>query len=202
MTKQALRFGVGMVLCLALMLFPSGVYAHGGGHGGGHVGGHGWGHGGRGWGWGGWGWNGDSYWDWYGYPYWGWGGLAPGYFIGSAVATGYQLVNVNGVPYYYANGYYYQQDSYGHYVVVNPPGVVQQPVVANPELAPSSVAIPISSPQSQTQTQNTFTVNIPNDSGGYTPVTLKKLGNGFIGPQGEYYEEFPKVKQLKAMYGK
>ena len=200
MAKQSLRLGVGMVLCLMLMLYPPGVYAHGGGHGGHGGGGHGWGHGGRGWGWGGWGWYGDSYWDWYGYPYW--GGFAPGYFIGSAVATGYQLVNVNGVLYYYANGYYYQQDPYGNYVIVNPPGVVQQPVVANPELAPASVATPVSSPQSQAQTQGTFTVNIPNDSGGYTPVTLKRLGSGFIGPQGEYYEEFPKVKQLKVMYGK
>ena len=196
MAKQALRLGLVMVLCLALMSYPSVVYAHGGGHGGGH----GWGHGGRGWGWGGWGWYGDSYWDWYGYPYW--GGFAPGYFIGSAVATGYQLVSVNGVPYYYANGYYYQQDPYGRYVVVNPPVVVQQPVVVNPEAAPAYVATPISSPQYQTQIQDTFTVNIPNDRGGYTPVTLNRSGNGFIGPQGEYYEKFPKVKQLKVMYGK
>ena len=199
MTKQVLRFGLAMILCLTLISYPSGAYAHGGGHGG-HGGGHGWGHGGRGWGWGGWGWYGDPYWDWYDYPYW--GGFSPGYFIGSAVATGYQLVNVNGVLYYYANGYYYQQDPYGNYVIVNPPGVVQQPVVANPELAPASVATPVSSPQSQAQTQGTFTVNIPNDSGSYTPVTFKRLGNGFIGPQGEYYEEFPKVKQLKVMYGK
>ena len=199
MAKQALMLGLLIVLCLVLMLCPSGAYAHGGGHGGGH----GWGHGGRGWGGGGgWGWYGDSYWDWYGYPYGGWGGFAPGYFIGSAVATGYQLVNVNGVLYYYANGYYYQQDSYGRYIPVNPPVVVQQPVMANPELATASVVTPVSSPQSQAQAQGTFTVNIPNDSGGYTPVTLKRLGNGFIGPQGEYYEEFPKVKQLKVMYGK
>ena len=199
MTKQVLRFGLAMILCLTLISYPSGAYAHGGGHGG-HGGGHGWGHGGRGWGWGGWGWYGDPYWDWYGYPYW--GGFSPGYFIGSAVATGYQLVNVNGVLYYYANGYYYQQDPYGNYVIVNPPTIPQQPVVVNPELAPTSVTAPISSPQSQPQTQDTVTVNIPNDSGGYTPVTLKRLGNGFIGPQGEYYEEFPKVKQLKVMYGK
>ena len=74
--------------------------------------------------------------------------------------------------------------------------------MVNPELAPASVAAPISSPQFQTQNQDTFTVNIPNNSGGYTPVTVKKTGTGFIGPQGEYYEEFPKVKQLKMMYGK
>ena len=47
-----------------------------------------------------------------------------------------------------------------------------------------------------------FTVNIPNYKGGYSPVTLTRSGAGFIGPQGEYYPEFPKIKQLKEMYGK
>ena len=27
-------------------------------------------------------------------------------------------------------------------------------------------------------------------------------GNGFIGPQGEFYPDFPRVEQLKVMYGK
>jgi len=49
---------------------------------------------------------------------------------------------------------------------------------------------------------NEFTVNIPNDHGGYTAVVIKRSANGFIGPQGEYYPEFPKVFQLKVMYGK
>ena len=47
-----------------------------------------------------------------------------------------------------------------------------------------------------------FTVNIPNNKGSYTPVTMTRSGTGFIGPQGEYYPEFPKIKQLKEMYGK
>ncbi len=38
--------------------------------------------------------------------------------------------------------------------------------------------------------------------GGYTAITLKKWGNGFIGPQGEYYSEHPTVEQLKTLYGK
>ena len=49
---------------------------------------------------------------------------------------------------------------------------------------------------------DSFTVNIPNYKGSYTPVTLTRSGTGFIGPQGEYYPEFPKIKQLKEMYGK
>ncbi len=50
--------------------------------------------------------------------------------------------------------------------------------------------------------QNEFTVNIPNDHGGFTAVVIKRSGNGFTGPQGEFYPEFPKVFQLKIMYGK
>ena len=57
--------------------------------------------------------------------------------------------------------------------------------------------------QTPTATQpDQFTVNIPNDHGGYTAVVIKRSGNGFIGPQGEFYPEFPKVSQLKIMYGK
>ena len=50
--------------------------------------------------------------------------------------------------------------------------------------------------------QNEFTVNIPNDRGGYTTVLIKRSGNGFTGPQGEYYPEFPTVAQLKIIYRK
>jgi hypothetical protein len=57
-------------------------------------------------------------------------------------------------------------------------------------------------PVSPAVVQNEFTVNIPNDHGGYTAVVIKRSGNGFVGPQGEYYPEFPKVFQLKLMYGK
>ena len=49
---------------------------------------------------------------------------------------------------------------------------------------------------------NEFIVNVPNDRGGYTAVVIKKSGNGFTGPQGEYYPEFPKVFQLEIVYGK
>ena len=47
-----------------------------------------------------------------------------------------------------------------------------------------------------------FMINIPNAKGTYTPVTLRRSGTGFIGPQGEFYPEFPRVEQLKLMYGK
>ena len=45
-----------------------------------------------------------------------------------------------------------------------------------------------------------FTVNVPNAQGGYTAIVIKKSGDGYIGPQGEYYAQFPSVAQLQAMY--
>lgn len=47
-----------------------------------------------------------------------------------------------------------------------------------------------------------ITVNVPNEKGGYTSVVLKRWKNGFQGPQGEFYADFPKVAQLRLLYGK
>lgn len=46
-----------------------------------------------------------------------------------------------------------------------------------------------------------FTVNIPNSHGGYNAVVIKRSGEGFMGPRGEYYPEFPKMFQLQMKYG-
>ena len=46
-----------------------------------------------------------------------------------------------------------------------------------------------------------FTVNVPNAQGGYTAIVIKKSGDGHVGPQGEYYSQFPTVAQLQVMYG-
>lgn len=57
-------------------------------------------------------------------------------------------------------------------------------------------------PVSITYSGDTVTINVPNSSGGYTAVVLKRSGNGYVGPQGEYYEQVPSTAQLQAMYGK
>ena len=67
---------------------------------------------------------------------------------------------------------------------------------APPAPTPAPPAAPATNPD------DLFTVNIPNSQGTYTAVTLRRSGNGFVGPQGEFYTEFPRVEQLKAMYGK
>jgi hypothetical protein len=89
--------------------------------------------------------------------------------------------------------------------MVQQPYTVVQPTVYTPcesgniVQAASSVTQQVASPATQ---EEPFTVNVPNSKGGWTSVTLTRSGTGFIGPQGEYYKEFPKIKQLKEMYGK
>lgn len=143
--------------------------------------------------------------------------------VGAVVTTlppGYQTVVVDGTLYYLINGVTYMQTVNGCQVVPLPNVLVSQ-VVTTPVLTTVvSVPVPgtpppiVSPPVSVATVENTpaaeaagatndaFTVNIPKAKGGYTAVLLKRSGNGFIGPQGEFYTEFPRVEQLKIMYGK
>ena len=115
----------------------------------------------------------------------GWFGLD---FIVSALTIGaliealpprHTTIIVEGTPYYHDDRYYYRQLPEGGYVVVPAPVIVQP----------------------QSQIPETSTVNIPNSRGGYTSVTLRRSGSGFVGPQGEYYPNYPSVEQLRVMYG-
>ena len=147
----------------------------------------------------------------YGHPYYGpyYGSYydpyyAPGYVLVSSAPT-YQPVLINGVTYYVNNGVYYIYTAYG-YQAVTPPATVSEPVVVSPPVVASQPAVnqgAVTMPTPQAPViEDSVTVNIPNDRGGYTAVILKQSGKGFLGPQGEFYAEFPKVSQLKLMYGK
>ena len=131
----------------------------------------------------------------YGYPYspyyYGDPYYPPAYVVASSA---YQPVVVNGVTYYLNNGVYYIYTQYGYQAVAAPAGV-SAPVVQ----AASVTAVPAST---NSVSDDAITINIPNDKGGYTAVILKRSGNGFVGPQGEFYPEFPKVSQLQTIYGK
>ena len=72
----------------------------------------------------------------------------------------------------------------------------QQVIVAQP--AP----VVVSQVPTTTYAGDTATVNVPNSNGGYTAIVLKRSGNGYVGPQGEYYDQIPTTAQLQAMYGK
>ena len=60
-------------------------------------------------------------------------------------------------------------------------------------------AIPLPAPAVAPPGQ--YIVTIPNAHGGFNAVVIKKSGEGFVGPDGEYYPEFPKVFQLQMKYG-
>ena len=82
-----------------------------------------------------------------------------------------------------------------------PPPPPQEVVVAQPA---TSIVVTQAAPvaPSTTYSGDTVTVNVPNSSGGLTAVVLKRSGNGYVGPQGEYYDQVPSTAQLQAMYGK
>ena len=132
---------------------------------------------------------GDPYY--YGAPYYA-DPYYPRYVVASP-STSYQPVVVNGVTYYVNNGAYYIYTQYGYQAVAVPVGVSQPVITQSPVTVTAPAAV---------DTTDSFTVNIPNDKGGYSAVVLKQSGKGFVGPQGEFYSEFPKISQLKVMYGK
>ena len=148
------------------------------------------------------------------------------------IPMGYNVVWVGGTRYFYSQGLYYQYVGDGDYVLVNPPygayvttippdfqaidvngrtyytdhgvyyvltpygyKVVHQPVIEQVEVVQAQ-------PVQQVVEQGTFPVNIPNGNGSYTTVVIKRSGNGYVGPQGEFYASFPSVVQLRAMYAK
>jgi len=111
--------------------------------------------------------------------------------IGAIVTNlpfGYRTIIVKDTPYYYYNNVYYRSCPSGYIVV--------------PESAvtPNAVYTPVVQPQPLSG--ETITINVPNSNGSYTPVTLVKRNNGYIGPQGEYYPGNPTIEQLKTLYGK
>jgi hypothetical protein len=127
--------------------------------------------------------------------------------VGAVVTTipsGAQTVIVDGTPYYFINGVAYMQTSTGYQVVPQPRAVPMPPPPPVEEMPPANAGVGSApaAPPPAANAEESFTVNIPNSKGGYTAVVLKRSGNGFIGPQGEYYPEFPKVEQLKLMYAK
>jgi hypothetical protein len=118
--------------------------------------------------------------------------------VGAVVTTipsGAQQVLVGDTLGYVVNGVTYRKTVNGYEVMPPPTVVVQQVVTAAPPAA-------VVAPEAPAASTNAFTVNIPNAKGGFTPVELKRSGTNFIGPQGELYTEFPRVEQLKLMYGK
>ena len=48
---------------------------------------------------------------------------------------------------------------------------------------------------------STVVINVQKSNGSYTPISLRRAGNQYIGPRGEYYSALPTEQQLKTAYG-
>jgi hypothetical protein len=184
-TKNKVRIGAGcFLICLAagagsLAIARGGNGFHGGGFRGGDFHGYGWSQG-------------------FHYPHY-WGGfyIGPEWFWGPTVV-------IAGVPYYYYSGVYYTPYGDGLVAVTLPPA---QPTVA-PVPGDSTVAASAPAntsakvePKATQPSGDTVTINVPNASGGFTPVKLVKTDKGYVGPQGEFYPNHPTIAELKVFYG-
>ncbi len=114
---------------------------------------------------------------------------APRGAVVSKLPHGHKVIVDNGMQYYTFNGVYWKHAPAGYIVVSKPTTIALE--------TPQPTSIEVSK-----DTGKSFVINIPNLDGSYTIVTLTSSGEGFTGPQGEYYPEFPQVEQLKVMYGK
>ena len=121
--------------------------------------------------------------------------LAVGAILASRPDNGRYVV-INGQSYYYCDGNYYQQVPQG-YVIVQQPVVVSAPAT-NYYVAPAAPVV-VQAPAGEGQP---IEVNVPNSDGTFTKITLFKHGNGYKGPQGEFYQGNPTVDQLRALYGR
>jgi hypothetical protein len=131
-----------------------------------------------------------------GHPYWVHGGVYyefgdDGYVVVGAPVVRvlpryYHVVVIHGVVYYVADDVYYRPTPEGAYIVVDKPAEPGTPVAAVPAQAEPM----------------TVTLYVPKKAGdGFTPVILKRIDGGFMGPQGEFYPTMPPVSLLTEMYG-
>ena len=102
--------------------------------------------------------------------------------------NGYTKIYVDGLGYYTYNEIYYKHTPRGYVVIEKPRSRYGKNEKAAKNHEPE-------------HDDASFEINIPNKQGGYTTVILQRSGNGFTGPQGEYYEEFPRVDNLQVIYG-
>lgn len=123
------------------------------------------------------------------------------YYYGTTLNRLYDLprgatfVWINGDKYYTYRGTYYRRSDCGtYYTVVDDPHSV--PVAAKQEIGHYYQDTVYESNQKE------FVVHIRDRDGKLVTVRLTKEEDGYVGPQGEFYPEFPKVAQLREMYVK
>jgi len=79
--------------------------------------------------------------------------------------------------------------------------VVQHPVYVQPE-----PRVVYAQPRQVVYVQQpiqpiSMVINVQNSNGSMTPVTMRQVGNQWVGPRGEYYDNLPTVGDLRGVYG-
>ena len=79
--------------------------------------------------------------------------------------------------------------------------VVQQPVYVQPQ-----PRVVYTQPRQVIYVQQpiqpvSMVINVQNSNGSMTPVTMRQVGNQWVGPRGEYYDNLPTVGALRGVYG-
>lgn len=104
-----------------------------------------------------------------------------------------KFVWVDGRKYYTYGGVYYRRSDCGtYYTVIENPHVYREP--QQDEITHYYADTVYESNQKE------FVVHIRDKEGKLVTVRLTKEDDGYVGPQGEFYPEFPKVAQLREMY--
>ncbi len=103
----------------------------------------------------------------------------------------------HGHKYYVHAGTYYKHSDCGYYRVDAPVEIHKHYHASSPQ---SKVTHVYESDLDSSADASEFVINIKNSDGEYTKIKIKKHYHGYMGPQGEYYDSFPEVAQLKAMY--
>lgn len=109
---------------------------------------------------------------------------APAGAVVKVLPDRYRTIDYGGHTYCYYNRTYYLKQPDQYVVVTPPPQVVTQ------------------NPPATEAPEKTVVVTVPNPNGSYIPVTLQKYSDGYVGPNGEFYPDYPTIDQLKAMYAK
>lgn len=140
---------------------------------------------------------------------------------------GYLTLRIADMIYYYSSGTYYQSTPSGYVIVTAPRGAIVPEIPAycrripyrektyffynNTYYVQEPAGYTVVTPPPQVVTSNppaveapekTIVVTVPNPNGSYIPVTLEKYSDGYKGPNGEFYPDYPTIDQLKAMYAK
>ena len=95
---------------------------------------------------------------------------------------------IDDVGYHIYNDVYYVRTEEGRYRVVESPSSDMQEAAEIVSIEDKADSVIVHIPNSRDE--------------GSTAIILTKSEGGFVGPQGEFYSEFPNISQLKVMYGK